>query len=184
MLQEVYAKKCRSVPRGWIFTHPIGLEEKPRAQVILAMMSLGAEKIDERRETFASQRGERLEIKPTPSKRIETAQWDDYGRGASGKLLDGGLGLDVLWQHPKCRRYPLPSTRGPKQHRGCEKPRHLSSIGARLERNGNLPYREVEPHRRGSPPLNVTMNNPRRTEDWVTSKGNLPRGGEDSHTIS
>jgi len=25
---------------------------------------------------------------------------------------------------------------------------------------------------------------PRRTEDWVSSKGNLPRWSEDSHTVS
>jgi hypothetical protein len=103
MLQEVCAEKCRSIPVCRVFAHPMGLEEEPRAQVVLGVMGLGAEKIDEGRKTFPGERGERREIKPAPSKRLETAQGTDDGRCAGGELLNGGLGLDVLRRYSNCR---------------------------------------------------------------------------------
>ena len=58
------------------------------------------------------------------------------------------------------------------------------AIGASLECDGNLPDGEIQPHRPGGLRRDVMADDPRRTEYRVAGKGNLPRRGEDSHTVS
>ena len=107
-------------------------------------MSLAAEEVGKRWVSFVGQGSERLEVKPAPPKRVETAQRDDDGGGAaSGELLNGGPSFDVPRRYSNCCRDPLPSAHAPRQHRRREEPRDLASIRARLECDGDLPNGEI-----------------------------------------
>lgn len=96
MLQEVCAQKRRSIPRGRILPHPVGVKEEPRAQIIAGLMGLGAKEVDKGRESLAGQRGERRQIKSAPPQPFESAQRDDHCRSADSELLNGSPGLDVI----------------------------------------------------------------------------------------
>src|SRR4030095_16674503 len=96
MLQEVCAQERGSVPCGRVFAHPVRVEKEPGADVILRMMSLGAEEVDKGRAPVRGKWSECLEVKLALSKRLEAAQRDDHGRSASRALLNGQSDLDVF----------------------------------------------------------------------------------------
>ncbi len=96
MLQQVGTEEGGAIPRRRIFAHPVRLEEKPCAEVVLGLMRLVAEQVDQGRKTFGRQCSIRLEIKLAASKRVKTAQRDNHGRGTSRNHLDGCPRLYIL----------------------------------------------------------------------------------------
>jgi hypothetical protein len=54
----------------------------------------------------------------------------------------------------------------------------------KFQRDGDLPDGEIQPHRPLDVRRDVTAYDPRRTQDRVAGKRNLPRRREDPHTVT